>query len=57
VAFNHDLEQLWESDDLAVDGVICEGIEDDTMMITCETDPPGGWIKRTISLNDGRIIE
>lgn len=57
VAFNPDLEQLWESDDLAVDGVICEGIEDDTMMISCELDPPGGWIGRTISLIDGRVIE
>ena len=57
VAFDHDLEQLWESDDLAVDGVICEGIEDDTMLINCEMDPPDGWIQRKISLNDGKIIE
>ncbi len=57
VAFSCDLEQLWESDDLAVDGVICEGIEDDTMMIACEMDPPGGWIRRMISLIDGRIME
>ena len=56
VAFDRDLEWLWESDYLAVDGVVCNGIEDNTMMISCEMDPPGGWIKRKISLTDGKIM-
>jgi hypothetical protein len=50
-------EALWESEALAVDGVLCDCIADDTMMISCEMDPPGGWIERKISLIDGRIIE
>ena len=57
VAFNHSLEVLWESETLAVDGVLCDCIVDDTMMISCEMDPPGGWIERKISLIDGKIIE
>ena len=56
VALDRDLEWLWESDYLAVDGVVCNGIEDNTMMIWCEMDPPGGWIKRKISLTDGKIM-
>lgn len=57
VALGHDLELLWESDVLAIDGVICNSIKDDTMMISCEMDPPEGWIERKISLTDGKIIQ
>lgn len=57
VAFSHDLEPLWESDSVAVDGVVCNCIKDNTMMILCEMDPPGGWIERKISLTDGKIME
>lgn len=57
VAIGHDFELIWESDVLAVDGVVCDCIKDYTMMISCEMDPPGGWIERTISLTDGKIIQ
>ena len=56
MAFNYNLDLLWKSDILAVDGVLCNGIEKDTMSLSCEMDPPGGWVDRKISLLDGRVM-
>ena len=55
-AFDRGLRPLWESEWLAVDGVAFDHIGHDTMTLSCEMDPPGGWTKRTISLKDGRVI-
>ncbi|RKM56244.1 hypothetical protein D6853_05475 [Butyrivibrio sp. X503] len=57
IAFNSDLELKWESDNLAEDGVVCDSIEDDIMTISCEMNPPGGWIERKLSLVEGKIID
>ena len=57
MAFSSKLDLLWKCDTLAVDGIICDRIEDDAMILSCEMDPPGGWVTRKISLLDGHIIE
>lgn len=57
MAFNSHLELLWKTDNLAIDGVVFKYIEGNTMTVSCEMDPPGGWIDRKISLLDGSVIE
>ncbi|WP_029233200.1 hypothetical protein [Butyrivibrio sp. VCB2006] len=57
IAISSELDMLWENHDLAVDGVIATNFaEGDVMEISCEMDPPGGWIDRRISKKDGKII-
>ena len=58
IAFDRNMNRLWQNDDLAVDGVTYGELSDDgkTMEISCEMDPPGGWIDRTISTETGRVL-
>ena len=57
IAINKDGIIIWESDYLAVDGIVCNGIEGNTMNISCEMDPPGGWVDRKIDLLNGKVID
>ena len=57
MAFDRHMSLLWQSEPLAVDGVVCDQIDDDRMILSCEMDPPGGWVERIISLMDGSVID
>lgn len=54
--FNAAGDLVWRSGSLAVDGVVIQEIKDSRIYVSCELDPPGGWIDRVIDLNDGREI-
>lgn len=46
--------KLWESTDIAVDGVVVSQIDGDTIHGDGEWDPPGGWRSFVLSLATGR---
>lgn len=45
---------IWTSDTIAIDGVLVTNFEHDTMLVSCEMDPPDGWISRHLSLKNGK---
>ena len=55
-AYDKELNEIWVSDALAVDGIVCGGIENGAMDISCEMDPPGGWVDRKIDITSGKIF-
>ena len=56
IAINSDLEILWENHSLAIDGTKFVGFaSDDIMEISCDMDPPGGWVDKRISIRDGAL--
>jgi len=52
--FDNACELVWISDSIAVDGITIHQITDDGIEVSCEMDPPGGWVWRTLSLEDGK---
>lgn len=56
IAFDKDMKKLWQNDSLAVDGVTGGKLSEDGRYLTvsCELDPPGGWVDVTISTETGR---
>ncbi|MCR5228345.1 MAG: hypothetical protein K6E27_14185 [Eubacterium sp.] len=56
IAIDIDARFVWKSDSIAVDGIVCNGIEGHIMYISCEMDPPGGWEDMKIDLLTGNII-
>ena len=55
-AFDSCMNEKWTSKDIAVDGVILKEIEGDSIVVSCEMDPPGGWVNKRISLSSGKQI-
>lgn len=56
-ALDEHLRILWQNRNLAVDGVLPQGRPDEhTLHIACEMDPPGGWVNRTINLENGELL-
>ncbi|MBR1444927.1 MAG: hypothetical protein IJ583_15515 [Firmicutes bacterium] len=55
-AFDSYMNEKWISKDIAVDGVLLNAIEGDSIIVSCEMDPPGGWVDRRIRLSDGKLI-
>lgn len=42
---------------MAIDGVkFQEMLNDEIMSISCEMDPPGGWVDRMIDIRSGEIV-
>ena len=56
IAFDSDMNKLWQNDSLAVDGVTGGELSADGKYLTvsCELDPPGGWVDVTISTETGK---
>lgn len=48
---------IWKSDKIAIDGVIVDRFSEDVIYVSCEMDPPGGWITRNLSVSSGQEIE
>lgn len=57
IAINSDSNIVWKSDDLAVDGIVFDRIDQEIMYISCEIDPPGGWIDKKIDLSTGKVMD
>ena len=55
-AYDSCMNEKWISDDIAVDGVLLKKIEGDAIIVSCEMDPPGGWVNKRISLSSGKLI-
>lgn len=47
-------ELIWVSENIAVDGIIINGIVDNCIELSCERDPPGGWVDCVLSAEDGK---
>ncbi len=57
IAFDSNLKEIWRNHSLAEDGVTFQEIMDDEIMIvSCEMDPPGGWIDRKINRKTGKCL-
>ncbi len=57
IAFDDNLEEIWRKHSLAIDGVIFQEMFDNEIMsISCEMDPPGGWINRKINIKSGKVV-
>lgn len=54
--FNHNCDMLWQTEKIAIDGVIVNGFSEKSLLVSCETDPPGGWIQYQISIFNGKIL-
>lgn len=57
IAFDRCSQIIWKSDNIAVDGITFDRIENDTMYVECEMNPPGGWIKEQINLKNGKNMK
>ncbi len=51
---DRDCRLLWRSDLIAVDGVIVRDFSDTEVEVSCEMDPPGGWVTRRLSAATGK---
>ncbi len=51
--FRRNSEEIWRSSALGVDGVIVNDVISNTIRISGEWDPPGGWEEAEINLVDG----
>lgn len=57
IAFDNKMHERWRQSGLAEDGVIVNEIENDNVLVlSCEMDPPGGWITRRINVFNGKEI-
>ena len=58
IAFNDNLDEIWRNHSLAIDGVTFkEMLDNEIMSISCEMDPPGGWVDRKINIKTGEVVE
>lgn len=56
ISIGKDGNIIWISDNLAVDGIVLGRIEGNTMNVSCEMDPPGGWVDKKINLLTGKTV-
>lgn len=56
LAFNEKMELIWRNENLAVDGVVFGGISGNVLDISCETDPPGGWVDKRLDIRSGKEL-
>lgn len=47
---------IWKADNIAVDGIILIGFENNIIRVSCEMNPPGGWVERRFSLENGEEL-
>lgn len=53
---DHDGTKVWQSEQIAMDGVIISDVNGETISGSAEWDPPGGWEPFKISLKTGRTL-
>lgn len=55
ICMNIEGKILWRINELAVDGIIIEDYDGKYLSISCEMDPPGGWVDHTVDNQTGKI--
>ncbi|MDE7122433.1 MAG: hypothetical protein K2O42_09780 [Oscillospiraceae bacterium] len=59
-AVNASIQTVWKNEGLAIDGVIihevCKKENREYLRISCEMDPPGGWVEKHVNLTNGEIL-
>ena len=54
IAFDNKMHEIWRKFGLAEDGVVVKEVQNDNILVlSCEMDPPGGWIIRRINIFNG----
>lgn len=56
LAFDTKMDLLWRNESLAVDGVIFGGVSDNVLDISCELDPPDGWVDKRLDIYTGKEL-
>lgn len=56
LAFDEEMNLLWRNETIAVDGVTVGGIENGTLCVSCELDPPGGWVDKRLDITNGKLL-
>lgn len=56
LAFDTKMDLLWRNESLAVDGVTFGDIRGGVLEISCELDPPGGWVDKRLDIQTGREL-
>lgn len=56
LAFNAKMDLLWRNESLAVDGVTFGGVSGNVLDISCELDPPGGWVDKRLDIRTGKEL-
>ena len=56
LAFDEKMELIWRNENLAVDGVTFGGVSGNVLDISCETDPPGGWVDKCLDIRSGKEL-
>lgn len=56
LAFDKNMNLLWRNENLAVDGVTFGGVSENVLEISCELDPPGGWVDKRLDIRTGEEL-
>ncbi len=56
LAFDEEMNLLWSNESLAVDGVTFCGVSGNVLDISCELDPPGGWVDKRLDIRTGKEL-
>lgn len=56
LAFDTEMNLLWQNESIAVDGVLFHGVEDGALCVSCELDPPGGWVDKRLDIATGKLL-
>lgn len=56
LSFDTKMNLLWRNENLAVDGVTFGGISGNVLDISCELDPPGGWVDKRLDIRTGEEL-
>lgn len=56
LAFDTEMNMLWRNEDISVDGVLFHGVENGALCVSCELDPPGGWVDKWLDIAAGELL-
>ena len=56
LAFDRNMDLLWRNESLAVDGVTFGEVCGSVLEISCELDPPGGWVDKRLDILTGKKL-
>lgn len=56
LAFDAEMNLLWRNENIAVDGVLFHGVKDGALCVSCELDPPGGWVDKRLDIATGKLL-
>lgn len=56
LAFDAKMDLLWRNENLAVDGVTFGGVSGNVLDVSCELDPPGGWVDKRLDILTGNEL-